>query len=399
MTNMTDTTGPPGPPGPPGPAGGAFTAPRLALFYGGFFLVIGVLMPFWPLWLQSRGLAAAEIGIVLAAGMWIKVLINPFTSALADRLGERKRLIVGLSVMAFASFSLFAFAHGFWPVLMVSVLFFAFWAPMIPLGESLTMLTAARRPLDYGRIRLWGSLSFIIAAGTAGRIIAGRPVDVVYWLVLGAVGAAMGFCFLLPDVRAPKAPGRRLLILDVLRDRSFLILLAAAGMVQTSHAVYYAFGTLYWRAAGYSETVIGALWAEGVIAEIVLFAFSGLVVRRLGPAGLLMLAGAAAMVRWGVIGSTTALPALIAVQFLHAFTFGASHLAAVYFIAQRVPQALSATAMALYSSLVMGIGMGASLWTAGILYADFGGRAYLAMAVLGFLGFGFAYLLRRRQTA
>ncbi len=383
---------------PSGSTVGAFAVPRLALFYGGFFLVIGVLMPFWPLWLKSRGLAATEIGMVLAAGMWIKVLINPFTSGLADRLGERKRVIVVLSVMAFASFTLFAFVHGFWPVLMVSVLFFGFWAPMIPLGESLTMLTADRVALDYGRIRLWGSLSFIIAAGAAGKILAGRPVDLVYWLVLGAVGVAMGFCFLLPDIRAPRAPGRRLLILDVLRDKSFLILLAAAGMVQTSHAVYYAFGTLHWRAAGYTETVIGALWAEGVIAEIILFAFSGLVVRRFGPARLLMIAGVAAMVRWVVIGTTTALPALIAVQFLHAFTFGASHLAAVYFIARRVPKALSATAMALYSSIVMGIGMGGSLWAAGRLYADFGGRAYLAMAVLGFLGFCFAYLLRRQKT-
>ncbi len=394
---MTDPAAPATPPS--GSAVGAFAVPRLALFYGGFFLVIGILMPFWPLWLKSRGLGAAEIGVVLAAGMWVKVLINPFSSALADRLGERKRVIAGLSVMAFASFTLFAFVQGFWPVLLVTVLFFAFWAPMIPLGESLTMLAATHRPLDYGRIRLWGSLSFIIAAGTAGRILAGRPADLVYWMVLGAVGVAVGFCFLLPDIRAPKAPPRRLLVLDVLRDKSFLIFLAAAGMVQTSHAVYYAFGTLYWRAAGYTETVIGALWAEGVIAEIVLFAFSGLVVRRLGPARMLMLAGAAAMVRWGVIGMTTALPALIAVQFLHAFTFGASHLAAVYFIARRVPQALSATAMALYSSVVMGIGMGASLWTAGMLYADFGGRAYLAMAVLGFLGFGFALWLRRQKTA
>ncbi len=263
MIDMTDPTTPPS-----GSTVNAFAVPRLALFYSGFFLVIGVLMPFWPLWLKSRGLGAAEIGIVLASGMWIKVLINPFTSALADHLGERKRLIAGLSVMAFASFTLFAFVHSFWPVLLVSMLFFAFWAPMIPLGESLTMLTAARRSLDYGRIRLWGSLSFIIAAGTAGRILAGRPADLVYWLVLGAVGVAVGFCFLLPDIRAPKAAGRRLLILDVLRDKSFLIFLAAAGMVQTSHAVYYAFGTLHWRAAGYTETVIGALWAEGVIAEI-----------------------------------------------------------------------------------------------------------------------------------
>jgi len=388
---MTDAP-PPDPVPAPVPE---YAAQRLALFYGGFFLVIGVLLPFWPLWLSARGLDAAEIGLVLAAGMWIKVFINPFTSAIADRLGERKRVIAVLSVLAFLNFALFSLADGFWPVLLVSVLFFGAWAPMIPLGESLTMLTADRQPLDYGRVRLWGSLTFIIAAGGAGKLLAGKSPDLVFWLALGAVATAMIFCFLLPDIRAPKAPAKRLLILDVLRDKSFLIFLCAAGLIQTGHGVYYAFGTLHWQAAGYSETVIGALWAEGVVAEIVLFAVSGWVIHRFGPARLLILAGAAAVLRWGVTGLTTALPALILVQVLHAFTFGASHLAAIHYVARRVPSALSATAMALYSSAVMGIGMGASLWFSGWLYTGIGGQAYLAMAVMGAAGVGFALWLRR----
>ena len=97
----------------------------------------------------------------------------------------------------------------------------------------------------------------------------------------------------------------------------FVIFLIAVGLVQASHAAYYGFATIHWRAAGLSDDVIGALWAEGVLAEIVLFAFSGAVVRRLGPVRLLLLGAAAGIVRWAIIGSTTDLVAVAGVQWLH----------------------------------------------------------------------------------
>jgi PPP family 3-phenylpropionic acid transporter len=166
-------------------------------------------------------------------------------------------------------------------------------------------------------------------------------------------------------------------------------------MIQGSHAVYYAFGTLHWQAAGYSDDVIGALWAEGVVAEIVLFAFGGPLVRRLGPARLLALGGMAGTVRWLVLGLTDALPALVSVQALHAFTFGAAHLGAIHFIARAMPPALSATAQSLYSAVVMGLGTGLMLVASGPLYAALAGAAYLAMAAAALVGAALSWALAR----
>ena len=163
--------------------------------------------------------------------------------------------------------------------------------------------------------------------------------------------------------------------------------------------MYYAFGTLHWRAVGYSDAVIGWLWAEGVIAEIILFAFGGALVRRLGPARLIVLAGMAGIVRWSATGLSDALPVLVMVQALHAFTFGAAHLGAIYFIARTVPPALSATAQSLYSAAVMGLGLGLAILASGSLYAAFGGKAYFAMAALGALGSVLAVILARRLKA
>jgi PPP family 3-phenylpropionic acid transporter len=183
-----------------------------------------------------------------------------------------------------------------------------------------------------------------------------------------------------------------------LRNRSFALFLAAAAMIQGSHAVYYAFGTLHWRAAGYSEDVIGALWAEGVVAEIVLFMVGGRLVRRLGPARLIALGGFAGTVRWLVLGLTDALPALVCVQILHAFTFGAAHLGAIHFIARAVPPALSATAQRLYSAVVMGLGLGLMLLASGWLYTAFAGGAFHAMAAAALIGGILAWVLARRPA-
>ena len=173
----------------------------------------------------------------------------------------------------------------------------------------------------------------------------------------------------------------------------------ATALIQASHSVYYGFGTLNWKAQGYSETVIGFLWAEGVIAEIILFAFGAHLVRRLGPAKLILLGGVAGAVRWSVTGTAGGLGVLIIMQALHAFTFAATHLGAIYFISRRVPQAVSASAQSLYSAVVMGLALGLAMLASGNLYGLYGAGAYQAMAVMAALGSIVAvFILRRRAT-
>ena len=371
------------------------TAVRLSVFYAATFLVIGVHMPFWPVWLKAHGLGVTEIGIVLAIGVAAKVLGNPIAAHIADRRGERRRPMIVHALLAVLSFALFAQAEGFWPVVAVSLLFFLVWPPLLPLSESLTMLAVRRDGLDYGRIRLWGSIAFILGAVGAGQVLARSSPEVVFPLVLAALGGVCVAALLLPDLRPPLARPARAPILYVLRGRGFALFLAATAAVQASHAVYYGFATLHWQAAGYGDTLIGGLWALGVIAEILLFAAGDRVVRRAGAAWLIVIGGLAGGLRWTVTGTTTELWALVIVQTLHALSFGAVHLGAIHFIARAVPPELSATAQSLYSSVVMGLGLGLMLFAAGPLYAAVGAHAFHAMALSAVLGAGLALRLRR----
>src|SRR5512144_1769701 len=255
--------------------------------------------------------------------------------------------MLALATASLLGFALFAFTETFWPLVLVSLLFFSLWPPVMSLGESLSISAAHGGDFQYGRVRLWGSLAYIVTALAAGGILARTPADAVYWMILGGVASTAVACALLPDVRGERSLARRLPLADMLRRRAFVLMLAACGLIQGSHAVYYAFATIHWRHAGYSEAVIGALWAEGVICEVALFAFGAAAIRRCGDGRLILLAGLAAGVRWIGTGLTDVLPAIIVLQALHGVSFGAAHLGAMYWIGRRVPPRLSATAQSL----------------------------------------------------
>lgn len=380
-------------------------AARLSLFYGALFSVIGFHMPYWPVWLEAQGMTAADIGTLLAAMLWAKVIGNPVFGRLVDSTGRRRGIMIGLSAASIAGFALFVPAQGFWMLLGLSVFTGASLWALMPLGENLTLLTVyERKGLDYGRIRLWGSVTFIAGSVLGGRLLQSLEADVILWAILAGVALTFLSCLLLPEVRSdrdkaetqaqtgPTPPVTRLL-----RHPAFVLFLVSGSVIQASHAVYYGFATLDWRAAGLSGDMIGLLWAVGVVAEVALFAFGNRVVAAVGgPAPLILLGAAGGLVRWTVLGLTAEPLILMPVQALHALTFGATHLGAMHFIARAVPTAWSGRAQALYSSLGLGVAMGLAMGAAGWLYDLAGGTAYLAMTALALVGLVSAAALRTR---
>ena len=369
---------------------------RIALFYAAVFLVIGVHVPFWPVWLKSRGLGPGEIGLILSISTWIRALAPPFMAQFADRRGERKRLMVVLTTLTWLAYLLFPLANNFWTILTVTVITAVCFSAVLPLGENLAMLNARDHSFDYGRVRLWGSITFIIAAASAGHLLVDRDEDLILWLMLATLGLTIAATAGLPGSPTPPAPiARQWPIFNLLSNRVFLIFLIAVGLVQASHAAYYGFATIHWRSTGLSDAVIGALWAEGVVAEIILFAFSGAIAKHLGPVRLLILGAAAGIIRWGVLGSTADLALIAVVQCLHGLTFAATHLGAMHFLARAIPREHSATAQTLYAALGVGLFMGLAMILSGNLYSSLAGTAFHAMAVMSMLG-GIAGLVLAR---
>jgi MFS transporter, PPP family, 3-phenylpropionic acid transporter len=359
---------------------------RLALFYAGLFVVVGIQMPFFPVWLKAKGLDAEAIGLVIATPILVRVVVVPIAARIADRRGALRPVLAVSSIGAAMGYAVVGAAQGFPPILASVALAAALAAPAIPLADAYALKGLALRGRAYGPVRLWGSAAFIaanFAAGFAAGYIA--PTSYV-WLIVAAWALAGVASLALRPLRpagaakpaAPRRPRR------LLATPGVLPVAVGASLIQASHAVYYGFSTIEWGAKGLSGTAIGALWALGVAVEIVLFAVSARL-PSLSPRGLLILGAAGAVARWTGMALDPPTALLVPLQCLHALSFGASFLGAVQFLSRVAPEGEAATAQGDFSTL-QGIVTAAATGVSGLLYGSFGALAYAAMAACAAVG-------------
>jgi PPP family 3-phenylpropionic acid transporter len=303
-----------------------------------------------------------------------------------------------LAAIALAAYAGLSWSTGWWDLVLLNLAALTAQSALMPLGDSATLAVSRAGGLDYGRIRVWGSISFILASLVSGAMLGSSSAARVLALVLGASGLLLLACLGMPHRLPVERTDRWIGIRRIAADPRFWIFVAAASALQASHQVYYGFGTLYWRALGLADTTIGILWAEGVLAEIILFWHGRRLLACLGPRGLMVLGGAAGIVRWGLAGLAASVMSVAALQLLHAFTFGASHLGAMYFLSRAVPPSAAASGQSIYAAVSSGLGSGLVMILAGNLYAAYGGGSYLFMAVLSAVGLAAAVGLRTAAT-
>ena len=367
---------------------------RIAIYYSCMFGMVGIYQPFFPIWLASRGLTAAEIGLLLSAALFVRAAANPLIARYADTRPERKPLVCWLSFASIVTAGAMLPAYGFWPVLLLTMVHVAVQGPVNPLGENLILLNLRVRNLDYGRLRAWGSAAFIATSMGFGAFLEGNSPDWMMYLFILSLGAIWLAALGLPGIHAAPARRERPPIRSLLSNSLFLIFLACAAMNMASHAVLTGFATLHWQAAGHSEGLIGFLWAVGVVSEIALFAWAKPLLNRIGIPGMLLLGAGAGVIRWTGTGATSDLWLLVPMQVLHGFTFGATHLAGMTLIQRHIAPGISASAQALYSSLGMGVALGLTMAASGWLYANLGGGAFWVMAALSAGSFVIALYIR-----
>ena len=369
---------------------------RLSAFYFSYFAVLGVLVPYWGLYLKSLGFSPESIGLLMAIPLATKIIAPNIWGWLADSVSRSKSLLPLASALALAIFCSLFWTTAFAWLALAMIGFSFFWNATLPNMEATTLNFLGDRWDRYGVVRLWGSVGFIALVWSMGWVIDAFGASTV----LPAICACLAGMWLSvvsiperapPPVRQETASGHPALQPQVI---AFLV---CCMLMQASHAPFYAFFTLYLEAYGYQNSLIGGLWALGVLAEILVFLNMHRMFGRWRLGTLLQLSFAVAVLRWVLVASFPQfLVVILLSQLLHAVTFGVYHASAIQLIHRFFRARHQHRGQALYSSMSFGIGGALGSLYSGYLWAHTGPNSiFLAAAVAALLATTITWLYVR----
>ncbi len=356
----------------------------LRLYY---FVMLGALagvVPFLGARLEAAHMDGVALGVVMAGSPIARLLVAPLWSFLADRSRMAGLLLRASCAVALAGHVLLWKAESFEALVAGALLLAGGRAPFGPLVDGMILESLRAHPGGtgaYGTVRLFGSLGFLVVAFAAGLADERLGIDpLAIGVGFAIVGLGMSFAFPLRGEGgpAPLGPALRALAADPLLP-PFLVYATLQGMTLS---VYDSFFSLHTEALGLGRTVVGGAVASGVAVEVLVMAFGGALLTRLGPARMLAIAALAAIPRWLATAWVTDPIGLVAIQASHGISFGFFWIGGVQWMAGRAPRAVSASGQAVFTAAGYALGNLFGALLAGLLRREFGSSSiFLAMAV------------------
>lgn len=356
---------------------------RLSAFYLCYFATLGAFLPFWSLYLKQIGFAADEIGELTAMLVATKIIAPYLWSWLADKSGRCLCLIRITAFFSLTFFVGFLYRQDYQWVAAVTVAFSFFWNATLPQFEAATMLHLKTEPHRYSRIRLWGSVGFILAVLGIGRFLDAFSIDYLPWIILSLLAGNWLVALATPETTAVRDAAANGNLFKTLFRAELLAFFAVYMLLQVAHGPYYVFYSVYLQQHGYSTTLTGLLWALGVCAEILVFIWMFGLLKYLGLRVLLLGSLALSMLRWLMIAyGVDSLAIIIAAQLLHGASFGVAHVVAIQLLHRYFGGGHQSKGQALYSSLSFGLGGMLGSFYSGYCWDTLGGGLVFVIAAL-----------------
>jgi PPP family 3-phenylpropionic acid transporter len=363
----------------------------LRVFYFSSFAALGAFSPFFPRWLAARGVEGLPMGAILATLPAMGFVGPPLCGVVADACGRHGRLLRVTSAGAFLALVALAIAGGM-GVHVTSLGLFAmvlahaaFRSPMVVMADVVAIEEAPLCGISYGRIRNYGSLGALVGATAAGRVVDPASPTALPAVVAAPLFVAVVAAFALPEHDGPPRLPLRVEARALAASADIPIFLVTILVAEISLSSYDVGFALRLGDLGASPAFIGGAWAVGVASEVALMAGAEWLIRRFTPPRLIVAALLVAALRSTLLGSLASLPALAAIQPLHALSIALFWISCVSYVKARVAPHMLASAQGLFAAVAAaGTVTGMLLW--GTLYPLVGGRAMFGLAAAGALG-------------
>jgi len=330
---------------------------NLSRFYFIYYFFVGAFVPYWGLYLKSEHFSPADIGILMSLFQISRIFAPNFWGWLADHTGKRAQWIKLTAFLGLCGFTAVFWAHSFYWLFFVMAALSLFTSSTLPLAESLTLAHLATTNGHYSRIRMWGSLGFIVAAVILGYLIDFTGIRSLLWFLLAVQITLFALTHTLPDAKVEPHAHDHFSIWQVIKQPNVLALLIGCALMVTAHGVLYNFYSIYLSEHCYSKGMIGLLWSVGVICEIGIFMLMPKIMTRYSLKTIMLISLLLAVLRFAMIGvAVDNIVLLVIAQTLHAATFGSFHAASVEVITQFFNGRHQAKGQAIYNSVAYGIG-------------------------------------------
>lgn len=354
---------------------------KLSSFYFVYYVAVGAFVPFWPLYLHALGYTPAQIGIALATTGLVRVTVPMGWGWIMDRSGRRMPWIAGGMLLAAVFFAMVPFSPSFAGLIALHAIYATFWNVALPPFDVVTLNHLARTGADYARIRLWGSIGFIVAVAILGPVLDRVGIAPLPWVIVAGMLGLVWLALIVPDVHDPRPHDATLGgFLARVNKPAVIALLAACFLSQLSFAPFYGFFSIYLEEHDYSRGVIGGLWALGVIAEVIVFLYTGRIIRRFGARPVLIVTMLSSALRWWMLALFVDVVALLVIsQVLHFLSFALYHAVTVHYIHELFPGRFQGRGQALLAAVSFGLGGAVGSMLTGAAWEPIGAQAvYLA---------------------
>lgn len=361
---------------------------RLSGFYFFYFALLGALFTYWGVYLKEAGYTIAQIGTVMASLMATKVIAPNIWGWLADKTHKRLAITRLGAFLTLVIFTAVLLEPDFTGLMMIMISFSFFWNAILPQQEVLTLNHLAKHPHWYSRIRVWGSIGFIVTSSGLGLFFDSFPIAwlpyILLLLMAGIWLSTQGMYESPLEPQTSEGPG----FLSQLFRPAVLVFFLICFLMQVTHGPYYAFFLIYLQDYGYSKFDVGLLIGLGVLAEVVIFLVMHRLMERFSIKQMGVLCFVLAAVRWWVIAEYPDAPLLIILaQLTHAATFGIFHAICIHLVHHYFSPQCAGQGQALYSALSFGAGGAIGSFFAGQIWEAVGPQStYLAAAAVAVVG-------------
>jgi len=357
-----------------------------------YFGVLGIFLPYFNLYCYHLGFSGLQIGVLSALRSMAMVLFPLFWGAVADRLDLRRPIYILCTMASTAIWVFYLFTAEFWPMLMITLFYGVFYTPIISFLEAFTMDVLGKEKKSYGRIRAWGSMSFIVMVLILGKIIDLYSVDIILKLILAGSILLAFVSVRIPNIRPIKKDKLKPGASSLLRRRVVIFLLSAFLML-VSHGAYYGFFSIHLENLGYDSTFIGICWALASTAEILVMLSSDRLFSRFSLENVLSFSFLIAAGRWLILFFARSPAVILGSQILHAATYGAFHMASILYMDRLAPPKAKTLGQAANNAISYGLGLMVGFFVNGYLYEKIGSFSLFIISAMIALAGGILFNL------